>query len=73
MVNDHPIRTSRASALWCAESVRILWKNRRHYIAEAERDDARAAYERAVAQYLALARESSIGDSLVVHDLRLAE
>ncbi|MEO8493736.1 MAG: hypothetical protein ABI614_01595, partial [Planctomycetota bacterium] len=52
-----PIRASQASALWCAESIRLLWKNRRRFIKEDERPAARQAYERAIAAYLRRASE----------------
>jgi hypothetical protein len=70
IVSGRPIRASRASALWCAEAVRLLWKNRQRYIAEPERAEARVAYARALEQYLAIARESA-DDSLTVRDLAL--
>ncbi len=56
-VNDQPIRVSRASALWCARCVQLLWHNRQRFIAAAERPAAREAYERAIARFLAVAEE----------------
>src|SRR6185295_9969537 len=50
LVGRKPIRASRESALWCAESVELLWENRSIHIAEHERPAARAAYDRAVAE-----------------------
>jgi hypothetical protein len=70
IVAGQPIRASRASALWCAESVRVLWKNRQKYISEAERPDAREAYDRVLKRYLTIARESQ-DDSLTVPELML--
>lgn len=58
-VGDNPIRASRSSALWLAESVRILWKNRHRFIAEDERPAARSAYDRAIETYLRIAEESA--------------
>jgi hypothetical protein len=71
IIGGRPIRASRASALWCAEAVRLLWKNRQKYIAEDERADARVAYARALARYLGLARESKDNDSLSVREVAL--
>ena len=59
VVIDHqPIRASQANALWCAESIRLLWQNRRRFIREDEREAAREAYTRAIATYLQRADES---------------
>ncbi len=57
IVAGKPIRASRSSALWCLESVRRLWRNRARFIAERERDAARAAYERAIQTFAKLANE----------------
>lgn len=70
-VGDQPIRASRASALWCAESVRLLWRNRRRFISEAERPAAQAAYEQALQQYLQIARDSPPDDLNVPETLPL--
>ncbi|HAV65575.1 MAG TPA: hypothetical protein DCY13_24765, partial [Verrucomicrobiales bacterium] len=51
LVDGRPIRASPASARWCAESVELLWENRHRHIAESERPAARAAYDRALAEY----------------------
>jgi hypothetical protein len=58
LIGNEPIRASRESALWCAESVDLLWENRSNHIAAAERPAARAAYDRAVAEYKKRAREA---------------
>ena len=58
MVGRSPIRASRESALWCIETIRLLWKNRHTRIAESERPAARAAYDRAIAKFAAIAREA---------------
>lgn len=55
IVGAQPIRANRLSACWCAESVRILWKNRQRFIAEPERAAARSAYQRALDRYLEIA------------------
>ena len=58
IVDGQPIRASRASAAWCAESVELLWTNRHQLIAEGEREAARAAYDRALETYQRIAGES---------------
>lgn len=57
IVGRQQIRASRASALWCAEVVRLLWLQRHDRIAEDERPAARAAYDRAIETYEAMAAE----------------
>lgn len=59
LIGSEPIRASRESALWCAESVQLLWENRSRHIAEPERAAARAAYDRAQAVYQQRAREAA--------------
>lgn len=61
IVAHQPIRASRASALWCAESVVRLWKNRSSKIAEDERDEAEKAYLRAIENYRKRAAEAPAG------------
>jgi hypothetical protein len=61
LVNDRPIRVSESSARWCAEAVKLLWRNRNHVIAEGERETAKAAYDRAIKQYEKIAIESPAG------------
>jgi hypothetical protein len=51
-------RCSRESALWCAETIKLLWKNRHRFIAEEERPAAKAAYDRAIERYVQIAAES---------------
>ncbi len=60
LVGGEPIRASKSSALWCAESVELLWDNRSRFIAEAERPAARAAYDRAVGLYKSRAAEADV-------------
>ncbi len=71
IVDNKPIRASRGSALWCAESVRLLWKNRNRFIAESERPAAREAYERSLKQFLVRAYEASVDEQLIVPELAL--
>ncbi len=58
IVNGKPIRANRRSALWCAESVRLLWHNRRRFIAKDEQPAAKKAYEAALARYFEIAKEA---------------
>jgi hypothetical protein len=58
LVAGQPIRASRDSALWCAESVKILWKNRNRFIKKPEQPAAKAAYDRAIKTYERIAAES---------------
>lgn len=71
IVDGEPIRASRGSALWCAESVRLLWKNRNRFIAESERPTAKEAYERSLKQFLTRAGQATDDKELVVRDLSL--
>jgi hypothetical protein len=61
LVADLPIRGSRASAQWCLDVIDLLWKNRERMIVPAERPAARAAYDRAIDRYRAIAAESPVG------------
>ncbi len=71
IVDGHPIRASRSSALWCAESVRLLWKNRSRFISESERPAAKEAYKRSLQDFLARARCSFDDEELIVETLGL--
>ncbi|MGW3955391.1 CehA/McbA family metallohydrolase [Streptomyces sp. NPDC004752] len=51
-VGGRPIRASRRSAQWLADSVDALWEEKQGFIRDAERNDARQAYERARSIYL---------------------
>ena len=46
LIGNEPIRASRESALWCAETIKLLWKNRQKWIAKAEQPAALEAYQR---------------------------
>lgn len=52
IVAGQPIRASRRSARWCAESVRRLWHTRRRFIQPAEQSAARAAYKASLSEFL---------------------
>lgn len=58
IVNQKPIRASRESALWCAETIKLLWKNRNKIIAAKERPEAEQSYQRAIRTYLQRAEEA---------------
>lgn len=51
LVSGEPIRASRASARWCSDAIELLWENRSRLISEGERPAAKAAYDRAVAEF----------------------
>jgi hypothetical protein len=51
LIADRPIRAAKASAQWCLDVIDLLWKNREQRIAENERAEARAAYDRAIERY----------------------
>ena len=58
IVNGAPIRASRASARWCAETIKLLWHNRRQRIAVSERAEAQRTYQKALRAYARIAAES---------------
>ena len=58
LVADKPIRASKASAQWCQDVIDLLWKNRERAIAPAERAEARAAFDRALAKYRQIEAEA---------------
>jgi hypothetical protein len=57
-VEGKPLRASRSSALWCAETIRQLWRARGRFIPEEERGAAKAAFDEATTIYLRIAEES---------------
>jgi hypothetical protein len=57
-ISGKPVRASRLSALWCAALVEQLWRAREKNIAPAEREAAKASFERAAEIYRAIAAES---------------
>jgi len=61
IIADQPIRASRASALWCAETIKLLWRHRKNRIAEHERDAANETYQEAIKSYQRIAKESPAG------------
>jgi hypothetical protein len=61
IVGGQPIRASRSSALWCAETVRNLIANRMRFIAKDEAAEALKTFEKAIATYEAIAAECPEG------------
>lgn len=59
IVGQKPIRASRESALWCAETIKLLWKNRHKIIGAHERIEAEKTYQRAIHAYLKRADEAT--------------
>jgi hypothetical protein len=59
-VGARPIRASRRSAQWLADSVEALWTEKNGFIREHERADARAAYDVARAIYLERREECEV-------------
>jgi hypothetical protein len=57
IVDQQPIRASRASAQWCVEMTELLWKNREGKIVEDERAEAKAAFDHALAVLRSIAAE----------------
>jgi hypothetical protein len=57
-VGGTPIRASRKSARWCLAAVDQCWSQKRPQIREAEREEARQAYEHARAVYRRRLEES---------------
>ncbi len=60
-VGGAPIRASRQSALWCAETIRQLWRARNRNIAPAERAEAQTTFEAAIRTYEQRAAEAPDG------------
>jgi len=58
-VGGKPVRSSRRSAEWCRRAVDQCWKMKHSRIRPEERDDAKAAYQRARLIYDRIIRESS--------------
>lgn len=58
LVDGHPIRANRESALWCIETIEQVWRNKGQRITPSERGEARAAYDQAVAKFKKIAAEA---------------
>ncbi|TWT92095.1 CehA/McbA family metallohydrolase [Stieleria varia] len=57
-VGDKPIRASRSSAQWCIDAVKTCWQSKQPMIRDSERDDAKAAYDRAEKLYQQILSET---------------
>lgn len=59
IVGDQPVRASRKSAEWCLKGVDQCWQSKQQFYAEAEMEDAKAAYEHARQTYRRILAESA--------------
>lgn len=59
VVDDKPIRASRKSAEWCLKAVDQCWSQKERAYRDAEKDDAREAYDVARAAYRKILEESA--------------
>lgn len=60
MVGDQPVRASKRSAEWCAQSLEVCWQQKERTYAAAEKDQARKDYEHARQVYRKLLAESPV-------------
>lgn len=60
IVGGAPVRASRRSAQWCLDGVDRCWSQKQRFIADAEMDDALAAYEHAREVYRRIRDESPV-------------
>ena len=58
ILEGKPIRVSKRSAQWCAETIKQLWRTRGHTIHESEQKPAKEAFDRALAIYREIAKAS---------------
>lgn len=61
IIGGKPIRASRSSALWCAESIRNLIENRMRFISDTEKTEALKTFNKAIATYEKIAGECPEG------------
>lgn len=57
-VGGKPVRASKRSAEWCVKAVETCWNAKKERIREAEREAAKAAYDKATALYRKVLAES---------------
>jgi hypothetical protein len=62
LVGGQPVRASRLSTLWCVEAVEQLWRARGRFISPGDRDEARRAFDKAIALYRRIASEVPRGN-----------
>jgi hypothetical protein len=60
LVGGKPIRASRKSAQWCLDGVDKCWSQKERFIAAAEKEDAKAAYEHAREAYRRILSECAV-------------
>ena len=60
MVGDQPVRASKRSAEWCAQSLEVCWQQKERTYAATELDQARKDYEHARQVYRKLLAESPV-------------
>ena len=58
ILEGKPIRVSKRSAQWCAETIKQLWHTRGHTIHESEQKPAKEAFDRALEIYREIAKAS---------------
>jgi hypothetical protein len=61
IVGGKPIRSSRASALWCVGTIEQLWRVRGPGIAADEREEAKQTFLKAIETYRKIASEAPEG------------
>jgi hypothetical protein len=61
IVGGRPIRASRRSAQWSIGAIEQLWRKRGGHIGPGEREEARRAFDRAIAIYRQIAAEARDG------------
>jgi hypothetical protein len=60
MVGDKPVRASRRSVQWCLDGVDKCWSQKQRFIASAEMEDAKKAYEHARQTYRRVLAECEV-------------
>ena len=61
LVGGKSVRASRQSALWCIETINLLWLNRGKRIIDAERPEAERAFQLALEKFEKIAQEAPAG------------
>jgi hypothetical protein len=56
-VGDKPVRANKRSAEWCEKAVAKCWEQKKKSIRQSEQDEAKAAFDRAAADYRRIATE----------------
>ncbi|GIW81448.1 MAG: hypothetical protein KatS3mg105_3255 [Gemmatales bacterium] len=58
LVGGKPVRANKKSAQWCLDAIEQCWKEKVQRIRAEERKEARAAYDKAIAEYKKILAES---------------